>query len=274
MDIPSVISSPVLADGCSPSGSPTPTLDVDFGPEAAPAHPSAPPAKEKAAPSVRASVLCRALDELATSYAAIAATHGLPMPATYGRSSGDSSPTAVLQSSMGSRLRAMTDVHGSLEYALRWKSWAMLLGPPIIALRGSKRRKSDNGFSGWPTPCAADGSSSRNSTAHRNKLPPTGIHKGDTLTDAVALHGWGTPTSRDHKDGSSIGTVDVNGLLGRQVWAYAAMTESGGALSPAFHLWLQGFPPAWHSSGEAAMQSCRKPQRVSSKRIKVLEVEF
>lgn len=30
--------------------------------------------------------------------------------------------------------------------------------------------------------------------------------------------GWATPTTRDHKDGSSDGTVPINGLLGRQVW--------------------------------------------------------
>jgi hypothetical protein len=31
--------------------------------------------------------------------------------------------------------------------------------------------------------------------------------------------GWPTPTTRDHKDGSSEGTVPVNALLGRAVWA-------------------------------------------------------
>lgn len=30
--------------------------------------------------------------------------------------------------------------------------------------------------------------------------------------------GWPTPTTRDHKDGASVGTVDVNALLGRAVW--------------------------------------------------------
>jgi hypothetical protein len=160
-------------------------------------------------------------------------------------------------------LRARLDVNGSPEYVLTWKDWDMQSGPPICALRARARRKSDSGFTGWPTPCVADSASTRNSTARRNKLPPTGIHAGHTLTDAVTLHGWGTPTSRDHKDGASIGMADVNGLLGRQVWAYVEMTASGAALSPAFHLWLQGYPPAWHSSGEAAMRSFRKSRPTS-----------
>jgi hypothetical protein len=29
---------------------------------------------------------------------------------------------------------------------------------------------------------------------------------------------WPTPTTRDHKDGASVGTVPINGLLGRAVW--------------------------------------------------------
>jgi hypothetical protein len=33
--------------------------------------------------------------------------------------------------------------------------------------------------------------------------------------------GSATPTTRDHKDGTSVGTVPENGLLGRQVWTAA-----------------------------------------------------
>lgn len=38
-----------------------------------------------------------------------------------------------------------------------------------------------------PTPTVGDSKQARNSTAKRHKLPPTGIHAGDTLTDAVTL---------------------------------------------------------------------------------------
>lgn len=36
-----------------------------------------------------------------------------------------------------------------------------------------------------PTPTAGDAAAARNSTATRHKLPPTGIHAGNTLTDLV-----------------------------------------------------------------------------------------
>ena len=36
-----------------------------------------------------------------------------------------------------------------------------------------------------PTPTAGDAKSSRNSTAARHKIPPTGIHAGNTLTDIL-----------------------------------------------------------------------------------------
>jgi hypothetical protein len=38
-----------------------------------------------------------------------------------------------------------------------------------------------------PTPTVGDSRSGRNSTAKRKSTPPSGLHKGDTLTDAVTL---------------------------------------------------------------------------------------
>ena len=67
--------------------------------------------------------------------------------------SGESlSPSAVLQLSLESRLRAHLDVNGSLECVLTWKHWDMPSGPQICALRASTRRTVDNDFTGWPTP--------------------------------------------------------------------------------------------------------------------------
>ena len=40
----------------------------------------------------------------------------------------------------------------------------------------------------WSGPAVCDANSTRNSTADRKSIPPTGIHKGDTLTDAATLH--------------------------------------------------------------------------------------
>ncbi|ASX98752.1 hypothetical protein SEA_COLUCCI_83 [Arthrobacter phage Colucci] len=40
-----------------------------------------------------------------------------------------------------------------------------------------------------PTPMCGDAKQARNSTANRNKIPPTGIHAGDTLTDVFVPNG-------------------------------------------------------------------------------------
>jgi hypothetical protein len=44
----------------------------------------------------------------------------------------------------------------------------------------------------WPTPMASDARMTRNSIATRHRIPPTGIHTGNTLTDAMTLleRGW------------------------------------------------------------------------------------
>ena len=39
----------------------------------------------------------------------------------------------------------------------------------------------------WPTPTVGDSKNARNSTAMRHRIPPTGIHAGNTLTDAVDI---------------------------------------------------------------------------------------
>jgi hypothetical protein len=43
----------------------------------------------------------------------------------------------------------------------------------------------------WPTPTVGNSKNARNSTARRFVIPPTGIHAGNTLTDAVTM--WPTP---------------------------------------------------------------------------------
>lgn len=68
-----------------------------------------------------------------------------------------------------------------------------------------------------PTPTVGDSKSACNSTATRHVLPPTGVHKGDTLTDVVRL--LPTPTARDHKDGASCEAVEEN-----VVWSLGATT--------------------------------------------------
>jgi hypothetical protein len=55
-----------------------------------------------------------------------------------------------------------------------------------------------------PTPTVGDSKAARNSTANRSKIPPTGIHAGDTLTDAVSKM-LPTPRTSDANGGGHHG---------------------------------------------------------------------
>ena len=172
--------SPASAVGTTPCGSPDGQTTSPSGPAVAPANLSAAQA---------------ALREFST--------RGTCGPLFEG-----SSPSADLQSSLESRLRALTDVHGSPEYVLTWKHWDMPSGLPICALRAWPRPISDSGFTGWPTTSANEYDIDlERDISRRNRLKGqwgNGNGAGMTLSMAAKLAGWATPTVADGDRSSDV----------------------------------------------------------------------
>lgn len=100
----------------------------------------------------------------------------------------------------------------------------------------------------WPTPTVGDSKSTRNSTANRKKIPPTGIHAGDTLTDAVTK--WPTPTVAMHKGSSARAMTRASGASrenDRLDYAVEQGQIANGRLNADWVEWLMGFPIGWTS---------------------------
>lgn len=114
--------------------------------------------------------------------------------ATFGPLFEPLSPSADLQYSLESKLRARMAAYGSPEYELTWKNWDIVSGPPICALRASPRRWFPNAFIGWPRPTVND--------AKNNASPSQFERNSDALNVmAVKLSGWVRPTTMDGSRG-------------------------------------------------------------------------
>ena len=170
---------------------------------------------------------------------------GLMTSGTYGQHGSTSSSSADLQLSLVSRLKQRLDMVGSTLYKLTWKVSVTPAGQPVCLLRASALRTSGRGCGSWPTTKRDDGVKSiRSPEGAMKEFERKGVNDlgtaaalaswpSPTAADCLRMPGasfttknitlnhaasWATPTVRDHKDGSSDGTVPINGLLGRQVW--------------------------------------------------------
>jgi hypothetical protein len=220
-----------------------------------------------------------------------------PTTGTCGLFSEPSSPSADLQRSLESRLRAALAGRGSPEYVLTWKRWDIGSGVPICALRASGHRTSASGFGGWPTPMAGTPARNGNSAAGNTDSSraivamfagwPTpkamednrtteqylsfkGKHGASNISGLqvlVRMAGWNTPRATDGTHG---GPNQTGGALpadaaraGIGSTSSLVATARRGALNPALPRWLMGFPNAWCESAVTAMRSSRKSRRRS-----------
>ena len=113
------------------------------------------------------------------------------------------------------------------------------------AAKGSHAVSLHHKASFWPTPkIPTGGPEARASRAQRGS-------GGEDLQ--ATARDWPTPTTRDHKDGTSAGTVEENALLGRAAPNSGLQAQRTGKdghecspkcrqLNPRFVEWLQGFP--------------------------------
>lgn len=110
-------------------------------------------------------------------------------------------------------------------------------------------------LAGCSTPLAQD--------ARHSGMAESNTRGPDKLVYQVQMAGWGTPTSRDAKDGAcQDAEVPINGILGRQVpklvsapvpeptsgpttESSPAKTARRGGLNPALSAWLMGFRSDW-----------------------------
>lgn len=136
------------------------------------------------------------------------------------------SPSASLQQSLESKLRARMGENGCQGYELTWRQWDMPSGPPICALRASVRRRYGNGFIGWQTPKA----------------------RGDDGFRWTKREAWNL--------GDQVRIFALNrGLTTQEVHQLC--------LSPTFVCRLMGFPTEWLNYTVLETQSSRKSLRSS-----------
>ena len=196
---------------------------------------------------------------------------------TSGQSGMSSLRSAALTRSMESKLRAVMDLNGSMEYRLTWKNLVMPSGRVIFRLRASARPTSASGFGGWPTPDAQAMNVGADPVKHLARLARlkakhnNGNGAGLPLGMAAKLAGWQTPTVNDSKasdysyikgpGGKRVKFLKLPGqakqttglIMNSAGDARQVAVASGAVLNPSHSGWIQGYPKAWLACGLNAM---------------------
>lgn len=123
---------------------------------------------------------------------------GLTTSGTCGPSGSTSSNSAVLRSSLVSRLKQRLGTVGSTLFKLTWKESATPLQRPVSLLRASVPRTSASGCGSWATPITNDALGSTH--CYGPKKPDGTRAEYLKLPGMAALASWTTPSTRDWKD--------------------------------------------------------------------------
>jgi len=148
----------------------------------------------------------------------------------------------------------------SEEYCETWPRSGTMQNGTAYRRRPLEHRTCVTECSSWPTPTVGDSKSARNATANRRSIPPTGIHAGTTLTDAVTM--WPTMTAWDARtfkgwEGRWGARKNVP-LAGHTSAPSLGQTignpQASGALNPTWVEWLMGFALGWTDLEPSGMQ--------------------
>lgn len=213
---------------------------------------------------------------------------GLMTSGTSGQRGTTSSESAALQSSLGSRLRALTASGGSTLFSLTWKQRATPSGRLICALRASVPRTSGNGCSSWGTPTTEEAGGTPEQFLSRKAALGGACGVSLTALNLQALLAyWPTPVVQDGESSGGEGSLQrktrghtltsiTKHARGTTATGSIAETAAAGQLSPGHSRWLQGLPLSWDEAAPTlasldrrcskgtATRSTRKPRRPSS----------
>ena len=199
------------------------------------------------------------------------------MSDTCGQYSSISYASAVLQSSLESRLRQRLEQAGSMIYKMTWKKkvtprqWSYC--QRVVSVHRTKETDSGQLQSAWPTP-----------TAHNAKENgyPAELTRNSLPLGAVRhlIGAWPTPMSADDRDRGCFDNPSIQRRMeigksielsmlahsvtsGKEANTYIAETGKSVKyqLNPRFSLWLMGYPIEWAYCGERVTLSSRKSRQ-------------